>query len=599
MGPTKRPSPSMAGSDYPGWGAPPAMAMSHQGHVQIPYAHYAMIFIDEMGRLRVDESPSIKAKTRTFFTPEDRERFMELVGTKVRANYQRLMLGRQMSSGRRASIKQDDIALDGSFAFDYSPKLPQEEETDMHNISWEAVHQAKRRRGSTLGSTLEERYVDTVPDCPVEEAPAYPTMDRMALEIGDTEKVAAYYEMALKHFQQLNCRQMAKAFIKFIEPRKQVKHPYNGGRPPPGAQPGEKGDPEKTKPEWWPSGVVHKEPDHLKKDQRLRLLIHILRKLGKYGITSDKLKEVAHDAKRQIKPPERMEILDEIFRVRKLEERFERGEVDANAVVYVINRDSNTKLDRDSDTVSEPDQQIDNGDGEDIEGGLLTPMSSAEQARGPLTSPVDQITVAPHSQPVHVSDERGRLFQMPAAPLQFDEQSRHPPTFPSPTTRIKSGYADEFSQTVSRTSASSTVVSPSDQTGFEYLAQTSFNSTTSEEQMRQHNSSLPSQQPPTHFDAWSPNFQQNMFNPVNYNATPNQALQQHSMQYPLSMLPTSHPHEVSPHLSHIGHSLPDLHGARARAQFETMSLNPPAFRTGSLSHPHVVQTPNGDQSHLG
>lgn len=67
--------------------------MSHQGHVQIPYAHYAMIFIDEMGRLRVDESPSIKAKTRTFFTPEDRERFMELVGTKVRANYQRLMLG--------------------------------------------------------------------------------------------------------------------------------------------------------------------------------------------------------------------------------------------------------------------------------------------------------------------------------------------------------------------------------------------------------------------------------------------------------------------------------------------------------------------------
>ncbi|KAL1860153.1 hypothetical protein Plec18170_002102 [Paecilomyces lecythidis] len=606
----------MAGAEYPGWGAPPAILMSRQGHYQIPFAHYAMIFIDETGRLRVDESPSIKAKTRTFFTPDDRERFMDLVGSKARANYQKLLLGRQMGSGRRASMKQDDLALDGGFTFDYSQKVHQEEETDMHNIPWEAVHQAKRRRGSTLGSTMEERYVDSVPDCPGEESPAYPTMDRMALEIGDTEKVGAYYETALKHFQQLNCRQMAKAFIKFIEPRKQVKHPYNGGRPPPGAQPGEKGDPERTKPEWWPAGVVHKEPDHLKKDrksplllgslmililiqERLRLLVHILRKLGKYGITSDKLKEVAYDAKRQIKPPERMEILEEIFRVRKLEERFERGEVDATAVVYVVNRESNMKLDKDSDTVSEPDQQMDPGEGEEMEGGLLTPMSSAEQARGPLTSPVDRITVGQQSQSLHVADDSGQLFQMPAAPLSFDEQSRHPPAFPSPTTRIKNDYADEFSQTVSRTSASSTGVSPSEQTGFEYLAQTSFNSTTSEEQIRQHNQSLPPQQQPAHFDAWSPSFQQNMFNPVDYNTAPNPALQQHSLQYPLAMLPTTHSHEASSHLSHIGHSLPDLHGARARAQFETMSLNPRSFRTGSLSHPHIAPTPNINQPHMG
>lgn len=71
--------------------------MSRQGHYQIPFAHYAMIFIDETGRLRVDESPSIKAKTRTFFTPDDRERFMDLVGSKARANYQRLLLGSMFS----------------------------------------------------------------------------------------------------------------------------------------------------------------------------------------------------------------------------------------------------------------------------------------------------------------------------------------------------------------------------------------------------------------------------------------------------------------------------------------------------------------------
>jgi hypothetical protein len=87
------------------------------------------------------------------------------------------------------------------------------------------------------------------------------------LEIGDTPKVLDYYERSLKHFRQVNCRQILKTFIKFIEPRKQAKHPYNGGKPPAGAPPGEKGDPEMTKPEWWPANVVHKEPDHLRKDR--------------------------------------------------------------------------------------------------------------------------------------------------------------------------------------------------------------------------------------------------------------------------------------------------------------------------------------------
>lgn len=102
---------------------------------------------------------------------------------------------------------------------------------------------------------------------PVEETPSCASVDMVGLEIGDTPKVLDYYERSLKHFQQLNCRQIAKAFIKFIEPRKQVKHPYNGGKPAPGAPPGKKGDPEKTKPEWWPAEVVHKEPDHLRKDR--------------------------------------------------------------------------------------------------------------------------------------------------------------------------------------------------------------------------------------------------------------------------------------------------------------------------------------------
>lgn len=103
------------------------------------------------------------------------------------------------------------------------------------------------------------------------------SQDRIPLEIGDSEKILLFYENAFRALQQLNCRQIAKAFIKVIEPRKQVKHPYNGGKPPAGAAPGEKGDPEKTKPDWWPTGVTHREPDHLKKPgmiPQIKLLWH-------------------------------------------------------------------------------------------------------------------------------------------------------------------------------------------------------------------------------------------------------------------------------------------------------------------------------------
>ena len=60
---------------------------------------------------------------------------------------------------------------------------------------------------------------------------------------------------------------------------------------------------------------------------RIELLLHIIRKLGSHNITADKLKEVAGDTKRSLKHPSHVDIIYEILRVRKMEERFERGEV--------------------------------------------------------------------------------------------------------------------------------------------------------------------------------------------------------------------------------------------------------------------------------
>ena len=60
---------------------------------------------------------------------------------------------------------------------------------------------------------------------------------------------------------------------------------------------------------------------------RIKLLLHIICKLGGYGITADELKEVAGDTKRTLKDPSDVEIIYEILRVRKMEELFEQGEV--------------------------------------------------------------------------------------------------------------------------------------------------------------------------------------------------------------------------------------------------------------------------------
>ena len=60
-----------------------------------------------------------------------------------------------------------------------------------------------------------------------------------------------YYASRFAALQQATCKLVVKAWIKVIEPKKQMKFPYNKG--------------EDLKPAWWPEGVRHREPDHLSK----------------------------------------------------------------------------------------------------------------------------------------------------------------------------------------------------------------------------------------------------------------------------------------------------------------------------------------------
>lgn len=79
--------------------------------------------------------------------------------------------------------------------------------------------------------------------------------------VSDTEAWEKWFGDAFRSIQQLGCRTMAKEWIKIIHPKKQTTNPYNGKK----LKTGE-GNPEDTKPAYWPKGVIHREPDHINKE---------------------------------------------------------------------------------------------------------------------------------------------------------------------------------------------------------------------------------------------------------------------------------------------------------------------------------------------
>lgn len=205
---------------------------------QLPYAHYAIAYIDPVtGHFRTRVSPALERQEDELFNDDFREIFLACV-EKRHPHLDASSLGSRISSPNKRTCR-------GLL----SPR-PGAEGGLQHHSS-----------GSSIDTTEDIDLEDQsyARDAEGDDVP------RVPLAIGDTEKVDAYYEFAFRAFQQINCRQIAKAYIKLIEPRKQVKHPYNGGK----GIPGEKRDPEKTKPDWWPEGVAHREPDHLKKPGQL------------------------------------------------------------------------------------------------------------------------------------------------------------------------------------------------------------------------------------------------------------------------------------------------------------------------------------------
>ncbi|RAO71754.1 uncharacterized protein BHQ10_007766 [Talaromyces amestolkiae] len=318
--------------------------------------------------------------------------------------------------------------------------------------------------------------------------------DQIPLEIGDTKKVTAFYTMAFKRLQQINCRLLAKNMIKIIEPRKQVKHPYNGGRKPGGA-PGEKGDPEDTKPDWWPRDVIHKEPDHIKKEYRVKLLVHLVQNLLPMGITADCLEEAVGDTRRHLVPedkaPEKAAILEEIIRVRRIEERYLRNEIDGTTQVYVTDHDGARRGEDESDDDSDPK--------------VITPPQSVTSSPQMQQLEASQSPLEVTSIPQHVSPlETTSGFQMPPD-LSFANPGQRTPEYIS--------TQPEFHRNLAHTPLAGPLLTP---THNQFMDHSQFAETSPTNHLHAVGPTHAQADPSAPFTGWSPAFQQNMFSPVDY-----------------------------------------------------------------------------------
>ncbi|PKX94956.1 DUF2841 domain-containing protein [Aspergillus novofumigatus IBT 16806] len=285
------------------------------------YDHYAIIYTDRNGKVRLQTSPSIANSCQTILSPIVMENFLEAVALSNKDSVipgPNPIHGSPSARGRSPLSPQSLGTGEVNDVTDQDDVKASEQRGTAEQVPTDHGRQAKRRK------LFHECVVPLNISC----------HQKAMLPLRDRRLLRRYYQKAFESVQQINCRTIAKAYVKLVEPRKQVNYPYNGRKLIAGIS--RQLDPEMTKPAWWPHGVTHREPDHLPKAQRVRLLVHILCELrDSRGITVAKLREADQSIRRQISPPDRLGVLDEIYRVREEEESYLDDHLDEQAVVYI------------------------------------------------------------------------------------------------------------------------------------------------------------------------------------------------------------------------------------------------------------------------
>lgn len=106
----------------------------------------------------------------------------------------------------------------------------------------------------------DDCVIPTTTSMTMAEQHSFAREEMITFKVSETEQWEKWFCDAFRALQQLGCRTMAKEWIKIIHPKKQSTNPYNGKKLKQGT-----GNPESTKPSYWPRNVIHREPDHINK----------------------------------------------------------------------------------------------------------------------------------------------------------------------------------------------------------------------------------------------------------------------------------------------------------------------------------------------
>ncbi|EXJ83851.1 hypothetical protein A1O1_07479 [Capronia coronata CBS 617.96] len=289
-------------------------------------------------------------------------------------------LGKDLASARQASKLQKQLPETDS-------KMPS------GSISYTFQRPPKRHRSRTINPRNPARprtHQNSQGVRLVCETPA------SQIRVDDREKLEQWFEQAFLTLQQVACRLVAKIWIKKIHPKKQSTHPYNGGMPR-----GEPADSNRTKPPYWPKNVIHREPDHIGREDRTSLLVHLIMGTpqpiitnppdlqNQQAVTAGDLLECL-EVKRDELREDRWEILEQIARARQMMEQYEAGEIDGDSLVFLNDYSDGFRLtpNDSEDEVSGQTtlrQAVSSDRSHDEESAMeadVTPVSSAQNSPG-------------------------------------------------------------------------------------------------------------------------------------------------------------------------------------------------------------------------
>ncbi|CRL21213.1 Protein of unknown function DUF2841 [Penicillium camemberti] len=377
-----------------------------------------MIYIDNDGNLCQRASDSIAESRQTILSPRVTSEFLRAVAMSREAAHAPRQVSPQVpvSSGElpfnnHSSVLSQGVAYSEMGGSQHRMQAPFQSEPSFQptmwpsSESWPLQHSSQPKKdfgGRSLNLALHQRA---------------------SISVKERGLLRLYYEKIFQNLQQTNCRIIAKAYIKLVEPRKQVNYPYNGRKIVEGRT--QQLDPEATKPPWWPRGVSHREPDHLPKVERIRLLVYMLCEMREtHGITTARLKQCDQPIRRQILPVERLQILDEAYRVREEEERFIDGISDGKPVS--ISRTNLPQMTEDTSSGQSspielvPSQKIIESECSDGISGLdITQATSGDLSRASSYNPSNPYSPAMHLAPTPQYQSVGPSTNMSTSPLEL------------------------------------------------------------------------------------------------------------------------------------------------------------------------------------